>query len=107
MSYRPCDKGTVGCVYLGPHNSCIIGGMPITQLDGQPDMVEHPPHYKQGGIETIEVIEAWGARIQPRQLCQVRQPRGQEGSGGARRGSQEGALLPRSRDRQPREEGNR
>jgi hypothetical protein len=24
-----------------------------------PDMVEHPPHYKQGGIETIDVIEAW------------------------------------------------
>jgi hypothetical protein len=24
------------------------------------DSVNHPPHYKQGGIETIEVIEAWG-----------------------------------------------
>ena len=23
------------------------------------DMVNHPPHYKQGGIETIDVIEAW------------------------------------------------
>jgi hypothetical protein len=25
-----------------------------------PDLVNHPPHYKQGGIETIDVIEAWG-----------------------------------------------
>jgi hypothetical protein len=24
------------------------------------DVVNHPPHYKQGGIETITVIEAWG-----------------------------------------------
>lgn len=23
------------------------------------DMVNHPPHYKSGGIETIDVIEAW------------------------------------------------
>jgi hypothetical protein len=28
--------------------------------DPTPDMVNHPPHYKQGGIETIDVIEAWG-----------------------------------------------
>jgi hypothetical protein len=25
-----------------------------------PDLVNHPPHYKQGGIETIDVIDAWG-----------------------------------------------
>lgn len=24
-----------------------------------PDMVNAPPHYMQGGIETIDVIEAW------------------------------------------------
>jgi hypothetical protein len=24
------------------------------------DMVNHPPHYKAGGIETIDVIEAFG-----------------------------------------------
>ena len=23
------------------------------------DMVNHPPHYKQGGMESIDVIEAW------------------------------------------------
>lgn len=23
------------------------------------DNVNHPPHYKQGGIETIDVVEAW------------------------------------------------
>lgn len=27
-------------------------------LDIGPDMVNHPPHYKTGGIETIDVIEA-------------------------------------------------
>ncbi len=25
-----------------------------------PDPVNHPPHYTHGGIETIDVIEAWG-----------------------------------------------
>jgi hypothetical protein len=24
------------------------------------DLVNHPPHYTRGGIETIDVIEAWG-----------------------------------------------
>lgn len=24
------------------------------------DMINHPPHYKRGGIEAIDVIEAWG-----------------------------------------------
>jgi hypothetical protein len=28
--------------------------------DPKPDMVNHPPHYKRGGIETIDVVEAWG-----------------------------------------------
>ena len=23
------------------------------------DMVNHPPHYKRGGIETLDVLEAW------------------------------------------------
>ena len=26
----------------------------------KPDMVNHPPHYKAGGIETIDFIEAKG-----------------------------------------------
>lgn len=26
--------------------------------DNKPDMVNHPPHYTQGGIETIKYIEA-------------------------------------------------
>ena len=25
----------------------------------KPDMVRHPPHYTHGGIEAIDVIEAW------------------------------------------------
>ncbi len=24
-----------------------------------PDMINHPPHYEKGGIEAIDVIEAW------------------------------------------------
>ena len=28
------------------------------QQDSKPDMVNHPPHYTKGGIETIDVIKA-------------------------------------------------
>ncbi len=30
----------------------------LTALLPKPDLVNHPPHYKTGGIETIEFIEA-------------------------------------------------
>jgi hypothetical protein len=32
---------------------------PIAHRDPKPDNVNHPPHYTHGGIETIDVIEAW------------------------------------------------
>lgn len=35
-----------------PTHGCNDNSRPV-------DMVNHPPHYKQGGIETIDVIEAW------------------------------------------------
>ncbi len=28
--------------------------------DPADDPINHPKHYKQGGVEVIEVIEAWG-----------------------------------------------
>ena len=28
--------------------------------DHEEDMINHPPHYNRGGIESINVIEAWG-----------------------------------------------
>lgn len=28
------------------------------QQDNKPDLVNHPPHYTKGGIETIDVIKA-------------------------------------------------
>ena len=28
--------------------------------NGKPDLVNHPPHYKSGGMEVIDVIEAFG-----------------------------------------------
>ena len=31
---------------------------PITMVEPQPDLVNHPWHYKVGGIETIDFIEA-------------------------------------------------
>jgi hypothetical protein len=31
---------------------------PITMVEPQPDPVNHPAHYKVGGIETIDFIEA-------------------------------------------------
>lgn len=33
---------------------------PITMLEPVPDLVNHPAHYKVGGIETIDFIEAKG-----------------------------------------------
>jgi hypothetical protein len=33
---------------------------PITMVEPQPDPVNHPTHYKVGGIETIDFIEAKG-----------------------------------------------
>lgn len=38
------------------HNSVTTSPLPLTV--GKQDMVNHPPHYKQGGIETIDFIEA-------------------------------------------------
>lgn len=34
--------------------------LPITMLEPVPDLVNHPAHYKVGGIETIDFIEAKG-----------------------------------------------
>ena len=36
---------------------CIATGMLTLTSD---DPVDHPPHYRSGGIETIDAIEAWG-----------------------------------------------
>jgi len=35
-------------------------GPMIEMIEPQPDPVNHPPHYKAGGIETIDFIEAKG-----------------------------------------------
>jgi hypothetical protein len=32
----------------------------MTNIPTQPDMVNHPPHYTVGGVETIDFIEAKG-----------------------------------------------
>lgn len=32
---------------------------PSIQPCSQPDLVNHPPHYKSGGMEAIDVIEAF------------------------------------------------
>ncbi len=32
----------------------------INAVDAVIETVDHPPHYKLGGIEAIDVIEAWG-----------------------------------------------
>jgi hypothetical protein len=34
--------------------------LPITMIEPKPDPVNHPAHYKVGGIETIDFIEAKG-----------------------------------------------
>lgn len=33
--------------------------MPIKESNLRTDSVDHPPHYIKGGIEAIDVIEAW------------------------------------------------
>ena len=35
-----------------------LGGRTARMLEADLDMVNHPPHYKKGGIETIDFIEA-------------------------------------------------
>ena len=32
----------------------------VWKLKDKVDVVNHPEHYKHGGMETIDVIEAWG-----------------------------------------------
>lgn len=48
-----CHLGYARCENRDPAHAHIIGSVVN-------DPVNHPSHYKQGGIETIDVIEAWG-----------------------------------------------
>lgn len=43
---------------LSPTRLEMSADMPITMIEPKADMVNHPPHYKVGGIETIDFIEA-------------------------------------------------
>jgi hypothetical protein len=50
MSSNPSPRGTLNKV-----PSIVEEHFPITMED---DLVNHPPHYKVGGIETIDFIES-------------------------------------------------
>ena len=41
-----------------PKNPLSVGHEPKAVVPKKVDMVNHPPHYKAGGIETIDFIEA-------------------------------------------------
>jgi hypothetical protein len=44
-------------IYAPPANMAVAP-MPITMEEPKADMVNHPPHYTAGGIETIDFIQA-------------------------------------------------
>lgn len=44
-------------IYAPPANM-VVAPMPITMEEPKADMVNHPPHYTAGGIETIDFIQA-------------------------------------------------
>jgi len=63
MTYCACDRYRPG----EPNSinpKCKLHGAraPISAGTFAPytDNINHPPHYTHGGIETIDVIEAWG-----------------------------------------------
>lgn len=43
--------------YLGDGrtDTCACGG---AHIEGNPDMVNHPPHYTNGGVECVDAIES-------------------------------------------------
>lgn len=57
--YPPIENGAEAI----PGRSPAIAGMTIVttdRLDARIDAVDHPPHYQAGGLEAIDVIEAFG-----------------------------------------------
>lgn len=59
----PDDNLPKACDHRGDRARCVYCG-PRTPNTPEPapkaDPVDHPPHYAAGGIEAIDVIEAWG-----------------------------------------------
>ena len=48
-----------GWVYTWVRDDLVASGeVPVEQLEAKVDIVNEPPHYKVGGIETIDFIEA-------------------------------------------------
>lgn len=77
---RICENGVHGCNQIHPIPKSgfmgytfpgSMGELPLPQTmistvaqyvapqTPKPDLINHPPHYTYGGIETIDVIEAW------------------------------------------------
>jgi hypothetical protein len=55
--FEPVDSGTE--ISDCPGGVCPVPWLPHpSRPDLQPDLVNHPPHYLDGGIECIEAIEA-------------------------------------------------
>jgi hypothetical protein len=44
--------------HLLKEEKAVLPDLPITMVEPKADLVNHPPHYKVGGIETIDFIEA-------------------------------------------------
>ena len=61
---RTVDGDLYSLVDLNSNNECKDGVCPVPwatkpyRPEVQPDLVNHPPHYMDGGIECIEAIEA-------------------------------------------------
>ena len=60
MSARRCPQRTesMACTLELGHGGRHFLATPVNGI--APDPVNHPGHYSAGGIEAIDVIEAWG-----------------------------------------------
>jgi hypothetical protein len=57
-STRKAIKGEWKTITISTSNESIKAPTQIEMFEPTPDPVEHPAHYKVGGIETIDFIEA-------------------------------------------------
>lgn len=54
-----CDYDTVGAHALSCELHKPVYRVPHWNMERPHDMVEHPPHYNQGGLEAADIIEAF------------------------------------------------
>lgn len=54
----PDDKLSIACDHVYKNGEARLDGSHLKEQDDKPDMVNHPQHYTQGGIECIDALKA-------------------------------------------------